>query len=177
MTHEQDNVCVPEGLDFLESVWKQEDDCEVATDKLIPKLGTKAPACLEGIGTVLSLLDRMASCWWVCQGGDHQLERLCGRVASNARGGLRLLRFGFYDESLVLSRTMGEAANLLNLFALDKAVLKNWKEVSQSGHPNEFSPVRVRCRIEDLQESVLIDSQRYKELSVRAVHAQPETSP
>ena len=48
----------PEGLTFLKLVWKQEDSCEVETDKRIPNLGEKAPVCLEHIGTVLSLLDR-----------------------------------------------------------------------------------------------------------------------
>ena len=96
MNNEQ--AAVPEGLSFLNLVWDQEDSCETETDSRIPNMGVKAPKCLEHIGTVLSLLDRMASCWWVCRGGDHLIEYLCGRVASNARAALRLLRFGFYDE-------------------------------------------------------------------------------
>ena len=176
MTQNQNNNgCVFEGLDFLKLVWQQEDNCEIETDKQIPKLGKKAPACLEEIGTVLSLLDRMASCWWVCQGGNHKIERLCGKVASNARGALRLLRFGFYDESLVLCRAMGETCNLLNLFVLDKGALKDWRQSSKSDY-SKFLPVKVRKRIEELQKSVLIDSQRYQRLS-NTVHAHPETSP
>ena len=175
MTQDKDNdFCVPEGLDFLELAWKQEDTCEVETDKRIPKLGKKAPACLKEIGTVLSLLDRMASCWWVCQESDHQIERLCGKAASNARGALRLLRFGFYDESLTLCRVVGEISNLLNLFVLDKDALEDWKTRHQE---NKLTAVAVRRRIEELQESVPINQQRYRELSKRSVHVNPKTSP
>ena len=67
---------VPEGTAFLELVWEQEDQCEKETDDRLPKMGERAPACIEQIGTVLSFLDRMASCWWVCRGG-----RPSGRVS------------------------------------------------------------------------------------------------
>ena len=158
-------------------VWEQEDGCESETDKQIPKLGKKAPACLECIGTVLSLLDRMASCWWVCQRGDHLIEYLCGRVASNARASVRLLRFGFYDESLLLSRAMGETANLLQLFYKDASALKRWKLSSRQERINKFLPVKVRCQLENLQTPPVINKERYKLLCERAAHIQPETRP
>ena len=168
--HNRD-VDVPVGLDFLELVWKQEDACELVTDVRIPDLGQRGHKCLEGIGTVLSFMDRMASCWWRCQRGDHQVEYLCGRVASNARAALRLMKFGFYDESLMICRTMGEAANLLNLFALDKPILEEWK----SG--KRLDPVVVRKRVEKLQNLVLIDQERYGLLSERTAHIRPGTGP
>lgn len=167
-----DSFSVPEGLEFLNLVWKQEDECESQTDCRIPNLGEKAPRCLEGIGTTLSLLDRMSSCWWGCGGGRHQIEYLCGRVASNGRAALRLLKFGFYDESLALCRNMGENANLLNLLALDSEALTDWK-ASQEG----FRPVEVRRQIEAIQGKVLIDRYRYQTLSSVAVHANPTTIP
>ena len=163
---------VPEGLDFLKLVWKQEDKCEIATDKRIPKLGKKAPACLEQVGTMLSLLDRMASCWWVCNGGDHKIERLCGKVASNARGALRLLKLGFYDESLTLCRVMGETTNLLYLFLLDNDVLVKWRTDDQE----KLLPVEVRRKIEEIDGIVPVNQNRYQELSDR-VHVNPNTNP
>lgn len=176
----QDNssdVNIPTGLDFLKLVWKQEDACELETDKRIPELGIKAPACLEEIGTALSFLDRIASCWWACQKGDHQIERLCGRVASNARAAMRLLRFGFYDESLVHCRAMGEASNLLYLFVLDKDALDEWKRTSPSDRPDMFRPVKVRVRIESLSESVPVAHGRYELLSNRTAHVNATTNP
>ena len=172
----QREVCVPEKLDFLELIWNQEDDSEAETDKLFPAMGVKAPACLEHIGTVLSLLDRMASCWWVCREGDHLVEYLCGRVVSNARGSLRMVRFGFYDEALLLCRSIGEISNLLHLFALDKESLERWKACSRRERMNSFGPMNVRMRLEELA-SPLIDEDRYKLLSEQAAHVHPQTRP
>ena len=167
---------VPERMDFLELVWGQEDDCEAATDKLIPGLGSRAPACLENLGTVLSLLDRMALCWWACQGGDHLVEYQCGRVASNARAAIRMLRFGFYDEALMLCRSIGETSNLLNLFALDQNAFADWKSSSRRDRMNNFGPMRVRKRLENLS-GPLINEERYRLLSERATHSNPHTRP
>ena len=178
MASSQNNdASIPVGSSFLELVWRQENRCEQETDERIPNLGVKAPACLDRIGTALSLLDRMASCWWVCRGGDHLLEYICGRVASNARAALRLLRFGFYDESLLVCRAMGETANLLELFVMDKEALADWKASSRRERLTNFSPVKVRLRLEDLQRSPIIDESRYALLCERAAHVHPETKP
>ncbi|MCY4603377.1 MAG: hypothetical protein OXE49_04025 [Gemmatimonadetes bacterium] len=40
-----------------------------------------------------------------------------------------------------------------------------------------FSPVKVRCRLEELQTLPLINEERYRLLCERAVHVQPETKP
>ena len=170
-------LVVPLGFEFLELVWKQEDNCEVETDGRIPHLGQKAPSCLERTGTMLSLLDRLSSCWWECQGGDHQIERLCGKVASNARGALRLMRFGLYDESLALARSMGETCNLLYLFVIDENSIKEWNTSTPQQIQNRFSPFEVRQRIEKLQGIVPLDQGRYGLLSERSIHVSPETSP
>ena len=168
---------VPEGLAFLKSVWKFEDTCEAKSDERITALGKKAPACLEHIGTVLSLLDRVSSCWWGCQKGDHRIEYICGRVTSNARATLRLLRFGFYDEALVLCRGVGETANLFQLFTADADSLKDWKESSPQRIRQEFSAVKVRLRLEELSIAPIIGEKHYKVLSARAAHVHPETKP
>ena len=168
---------IPEGLEFLQLVWHQEDDCEVETDKALNEAGKKAPACLQQIGTVLSLADRMASCWWECRGGDHIIEYICGRITSNARAALRLLRFAFYDESLLLSRSLGETANLLQLFFQEARTFQDWKVSSKKERMGNFSPVKVRLRLEELQTSPVINQERYSLLCERAAHVQPEIRP
>ena len=168
---------VPEGMSFLQLVWKQEDDCESETDKCIPTLGEKAPLCLERVGTVLSLLDRMASCLWKCRGGDHIIEYLCGRVGSSARAALRLLRFGFYDESLLACRSIGEIANLLQLFYYDKNALEEWKTCLKREQVKKFSPVRIRRKLEALQVEPIIKKDRYGLLCDNSVHVGPKTRP
>ena len=167
----------PEGLSFLRSLWEQEDKCETDTDGMFPKLGRKAPVCLERIGTVLFYADGMASCWWKCLGGDHLIEYLCGRAASNSRAALRLIRFGFYDESLMLSRAIGETSNLLQLFFRDKARLDEWKKLPRKDRIKVFPPVKVRQALEGIGNPPLIREDRYRILSEKAVHVQPETKP
>ena len=167
----------PEGLSFLREIWRQEDECEATTDNELPNWGTKAPACLMQTGTVLSLVDRMASCWWACDQGDHTIQYLCGRVESNARAALRLLRFGLYDESLLLCRSLGEIANLLQLFCVDKEAHGQWTTLPENKGKKEFSPVRVRKRLEGLETSPLVAQDRYGLLSELAAHVQPDTKP
>lgn len=168
---------VPEGMAFLQLVWEQEDDCESKTDERIPTLGEKAPLCLERVGTVLSFLDRMASCWWECRSNDHIVEYLCGRVGSAARAALRLLRFGFYDESLFACRIVGEVANLLHLFCLDKNALDEWKTPPEEHQRKKgFAAVEVRKKLEALQQGPVIKEDRYQLLS-ESVHVNPKTRP
>jgi len=109
----------PEGSDFLKLVSQQEDACEARTASALPRLGKLAPACYRNLGTVLSLLDRAASCYWGCRGGDHVVEYIAGRSCSSARAARRLFEFGYYDESLSINRSIGEIANLLLLFNFD----------------------------------------------------------
>ena len=66
-----DGRVIPEGTDFLELMWAQEDECEAETDVWLAQAGVKAPKCFEALGTVLSLMDRLACCWWSCRGGKH----------------------------------------------------------------------------------------------------------
>ena len=75
---------IPAGRDFLLLVRIQEDTCEALSWERLPRMGKKTPECLERVGDVLSLLDRMASCWWKCARNDHVVEYLCGRSAQEA---------------------------------------------------------------------------------------------
>ncbi|MXW10084.1 MAG: hypothetical protein F4X47_16295 [Gammaproteobacteria bacterium] len=168
---------VPEGRDFFELVWHQEEECQTETDALLPNLGKKAPAAMTHIGTVMSLLDRMASCWWTCRGGDHRIEYLCGRAVNNARAAVRLLRFGLYDESLALSRAIGETANLMQLFTMDRSALHEWRNATHRQVRQDFSPYKVRKRLEGLSQSPVITQERYALLSGRATHVGPHTVP
>lgn len=177
MSQSESAFVVPEGTDFLAFVWELEDQCEIETDKRFSSIGKKLPACMKEVGTVLSLLDRMASCSWQCRGGDHLIEYVCGRVSCNARAALRLMRLGFYDESLSLSRNIGEAANLLFLFHSDCEKLVRWQTLSRDERLREYSPLKVRLSLEDLNLIVPIDEERYRLLSERSTHINPHTIP
>ena len=55
---------------------------------------------MEALGTALSYLVRVASCWRGCMQDTHNEERLVGRLASNAGAALQLLKAGYYVEAV-----------------------------------------------------------------------------
>jgi hypothetical protein len=83
------------GAEFIKLLEKLENDGFARSSDQLPEMGKAAPQTLEHLGTVLSLLDRLASCHWGCKGGDHVAEYLAGRCCSSARASLRLLRHGY----------------------------------------------------------------------------------
>jgi hypothetical protein len=109
----------------------QEDRCQQKTLEHLPRLGGKAPRCYEMTGRCFALLDAFSSCAWVCSGGDHVLERLVARATNNGRAALRLTLMGFYDKALVLTRSVGEIANLLSLFAERPEEFARWKTLDK----------------------------------------------
>ena len=173
----RDGKEIPEGLEFLRFVWKQEDECESATDEALPKMGERAPQCFRELGTVLSLLDRLASCFWECSKGDHVVEHLVGRAGSFARAALRLIRLGFYDEALVLVRSVGEISNLLVLFCQEDALFQKWKLSNHSQRRKEFDPVKVRIALESKSKPIPMSQSKYARLCEKVAHVTPETKP
>lgn len=171
------NNKIPVGLDFLRLLRQQERECEATLDEWLPSAGEKAPKAIEALGTALSYLDRIASCWWGCDGGDHQRERIVGRVASNTRSALLLLRSGYYDEALGMARQIGEIANLLLLFMSEGGAFREWADLGDQERRRSFRPVRVRERLEAAGIGMAMDEDLYRKLSGVSVHADPNTVP
>src|SRR5580700_8045312 len=110
------------------------------------------------------------------KGGDHSdhiVERLACVLVGNACSALILLLGGWYDQSLIQSRCIGEAANLLMLFAIEPKSFNEWKTLPQRRRKDVFRPVEVRKRLESLKFSSPIEQHRYGSLS-ELVHLQPE---
>lgn len=168
---------IPLGSEFLRLVWDQERKCKEDFDEWLPSAGIKAPKTLDALGTALSYLDRIASCWWGCREGTHIEERLVGKATSNARAALELLRSGYYDEALGMVRQIGETANLLCLFAQSPELHERWKIASEKESRTEFRPVKVRLRLEKLRLPLPMDEETYRLLSKQSVHVNPQTSP
>ena len=173
----KENPKVPLGGDFLRVVREQECRCEESFDEWLPSAGVRAPQTMDALGTALSYLDRIASCWWGCRQDTHIEERLVGKVASNARAALHLLRAGYYDEALGLVRQIGETANLACLFVQSAESHEEWKGASEEVVRTAFSPVKVRLRLEELSLPLPMDKDTYGLLSRQSVHINPETSP
>lgn len=168
---------VPSGTHFLDLVRVREERCEELTERSLLTLGIRASQTYEALGAALSLLDRVASCFWGCAGGDHAIERLAGRAESNSCAALRLLRAGFYDESLGLARGVGEVCNLLQLFVFESGSLDEWRSSGPQDRRNAFSPVKVRHRIETVADRVIVESDRYGQLSGFTAHPDPDRAP
>jgi len=163
--------------DFLKIVSGLEDQCERLSFERLPTLGEKAPKCREALGVCLSLLHQVGSCAWGCIHEDHVLEYLVGRCTTVARGSLRLLQMGLYDESLALNRNLGEMANLLTLFANQNSSLEAWKAADDKARKSQFSPVRVRLALEGFGTPIIVNEDRYSRLSAIATHVTPRTAP
>src|ERR1044072_7666045 len=108
------------GVRFLEKIAEFERACATLTEKQLPAMGLKGRECYEVLGMTVALLDSAAACAWGCARGDHRMEYLYGPHTSSAYAALCLARNGYYDQALSFARTLGEVANLLTLFAIDK---------------------------------------------------------
>ena len=168
---------IPVGVDFLSLVRQQERECEATLDEWLPKAGEKAPKTMEALGTALSYLDRIASCWWGCDGGDHQREHIVGRAVSNARAALLMLRSGYYDEALGMVRQIGETANLLLLFRREDGAFREWADLCDQERRRSYSAVRVRERLEAAGSGMAMGEDLYRKLSGVSIHANPKTVP
>ena len=173
----ENNLEFPTGSDFLQVVLDQERRCHERFNEWLPAAGIMAPKTMDALGTALSYMDRIATCWWGCKQGSHIEERLVGRATSNARAALQLLKSGYYDESLGLVRQIGETANLASLLVQSEESYERWKGASEEVIKCEFSPVRVRLRLEKLALPLPMDQETYRLLSTQSVHVNPNTSP
>ena len=176
LTGSQTNTLL-DGAAFLDAVQRAEAACSVASLAEIPKLGISTPASFESLGDVLSLLYAEAACFHGCAGGDHFWQRLTARIVSCSLASLRLALSGYYDESLTLTRSVGEIANLLFLFAAKPELVKSWQSGDDKYRKKNFGPVKVRIALEELGFSPPVDESRYSLLCEVGVHVAPSVSP
>ncbi len=144
---------------------------------MIAEYGRDLPATINRLGNVLSLIERGAVCWWGCAGGDHIIESLVGRAFGLSCGAYRLFRNGRYDEALLLIRGVGEIANLLTLFSIDRSLLAEWKTVGEAKRRDTFSPVKVRLALEKRKAPLAMTETRYRKLCELSAHPSPVTKP
>lgn len=167
----------PRNLDFLHTIRQLEDRCVDETWAVLPQTGKQVPRCLAALGDLLSLTYQASSCYWGCSGPEHSVNHLAVRVASASAASLRCLACGYYDESLVLTRCVGELANLLLLFVRRPEKFLAWKRAAQSERRKHFSPVAVRFALEGMGVKPPIDQARYAAITETGVHITPDTTP
>lgn len=168
-----------DGHSYFALIHVARSQCRTTTLARLPHLGEKAPACYENLGKLLSLLDQVVCCAWGCPGTEagHLLHRLVGRAVSSGNAGVELLSMGQYDESLTHARSIGEIANLLWLFAINRPAMEHWRSLEPQQRRKEYRPVTVRTKIQDKGQPLLIEAGDYGLLSEHSVHVTPETSP
>lgn len=128
------------------------------------------------LGTALSAIYQVATCYGSCRGGDHILEALAGRSFDLAASAISLVRLGYYDQALSLIRSLGEIANLLIFFCDDPTRYPAWVLSSEKDRKNKFGPKQIRDAIGD-KELVPMDETWYKELCGLVTHVTPTTVP
>ena len=151
--------------------------CSELTWQSALTLGEKAPVLLQALDVLLSYLERMATCFGGCRGGDHRAEFLTGRAVSSCQAALLLMGNGYYDEALAMIRGLGEVANLMSLFATDASEFERWKLLDEETRRRDFAPVQVRRRLEERAGALVVDKLLYKALSGFSIHASPNSLP
>lgn len=172
-----ENGSLPTGFDFLDHLTKAYDRPAKPTDEFFRQGGKKLPKNAEHLGDTLAHLYGIACCMWGCKGGDHTLEWLAGRVCNQALGSFRLIRCGSYDESLMLTRGIGEIANLLWLFQCNQTHIERWRLADRKTRLNAYGPAAVRKAIEVSGQAPPIDAQRYQKLCEVGTHPVPGNVP
>jgi len=167
-----------EASEFRGIVRSLEDQCSDKTNQFLQSAKLDRPTHYDCIWVACSYIDNMASCLWGCQGGNHGVQYLCGKISSQSKSSLYLLQHGYYDEALGLCRMIGETSNLLCLFYKDDSELKKWFEQNNYDHPiKKFKPASVRDRLEKHGIDPPMKKDRFQELSNQILHVNPHTRP
>jgi hypothetical protein len=165
---------------ILQVTSKLEDRCDKRTIKSLPKMGKKAPLCYEHIGQLVGYAELVGTCGYGCPGKSgeaHAVWYLVARASSFARAALRLARMGFYDEALIVIRSLGEIANLLCLFVVEPTSIEEWKKSDLAYRLKRLSPSKIRRRIEARGKRPPITAEKYAALCEVSTHAVPDLRP
>lgn len=169
----QEQSPFPEGEEYWVRTRQLENSCERNT--LTSALAESEVAVR--LGTVVSLLYRLASCYWGCHGREHVFEYLSGRTCTSAHSAFRLCSFGYYDEALALTRNIAEIGNLTHLFFEDNSHIRGWLDATDKERKAKYSPVQVRKSLEALNSVIPTDQDRYSWLCEIGTHITPKTLP
>jgi hypothetical protein len=168
------------GSTALRAIAKYENECERQTEKELRKMGKKAPACYEYVGRLIVYAELIGTCCYGCPGNGenaHAVWYLVARASSFGRAALRLARMGFYDEALIVVRSLGEMTNLFSLFSVVPESVDEWKNSDRKHRLDKFSPAKVRQRIEAAGQKPVITREQYAALCEVSTHPVPDLQP
>ena len=163
--------------DFYSVLLRFEEECRIRTAN---GLADFPPEVGESLSVQLKLLEhlyRFSSCYWGCHGREHVFEYLGGRCVSSLVAAGRLSAIGYYDECLLLVRSVGEIANLLNLFLCDNTHLRQWFDNTELDRRRNYKPYKVREMLAEKQWFIPFSDEHYGRLCEQYVHPNPDTKP
>jgi hypothetical protein len=167
-------MTVPTGRDHLERITLAAEGTIAASASLLSKMSND----LSLIGTSLSALFQAATCQRSCSKGPHILEALAGRSYNLAVAAYTLMLGGFYDEALLLIRSIGEISNIIAMSATDKDAIREWISSDFKTRLNKFSPSKVRKILQHREtEHPHFDGEWYSRLSEGYTHVTPSMKP
>ena len=168
----------PEGVQFLDYSQRVSKAAFSSTEQFLAQNPLYGGNTFLAFGDSVQCLDMMSGCSWGCKTEDHIIEHLLAKCDSQIHSSLLLLQHGYYDESLQLTRSLGESANLLMAFAMDESLLESWKKSTSKERKGKFSPGIIRKLLSEGPGSVIpMESSRYATISERFVHSDPKTKP
>ena len=154
-----------------------EDACQEQSRQYLVSAPNEFRTATEGYDALLQHLYLFSCCYWGCHGKEHTFEYLGGRCFSHLVSSYQLILSGYYDESMSLIRSVGEIANLLNLFWVENSAVREWLDIPEKQRGKNFSPFAVRKRLEAHDWLIPFDEDHYKRLCETVVHPTPNTRP
>jgi hypothetical protein len=121
----------PDADGYIQLIRDLQAKCPELSWRRVPDLGEKPPVLIEALDVLLSYLERAATCFGGCHGGDHRAEFLTGRAVSSCQAALLPMTSGYYDEALSIIRSLGEIANLMAMFVSDMSEFERWKTLDE----------------------------------------------
>lgn len=126
------------------------------------------------IESVLSFIADVSACHPHESEDDLVNLRLAIRCFNSLSSAFVCLRKGYYQPSLTLLRDIIETTFLIDLFQKDIGKLSEWLHATEKERKNNFSPVKVRIRLDEIDG--FVEKKRaevYSFYSTIASHANP----
>jgi hypothetical protein len=101
---------------------------------------------------------------------DHTLRYVAGRATNVALGALDAAETGYYDNSLLACRAVGEQANLVALLVNSPEALRVYKSGDKRERMKQLRPSAVRKALSDEGIPMIVSGERAGLLSQRVVH-------
>ena len=163
-------------MDLTQIIQHVEKKCVSDTSTYIESHGSTFQEVQASFDNLYQQLYLFATCHWGCHRQEHIFEYLAGKCVSVIIVARKALYQGYYDEALLLIRTLAEIANLLNLFLVKTDQIRRWADSDESARIRDFGPVAVRKSLEEAEWIIPFGQPEYKRLC-DTVHPVPNIGP